>query len=346
MRYFIFGPAFLMPAVVGLALAVWLPMAPVAAQQIPKSLRDGGPDDPQRKTQSGWTVSIAAGRDDGAIGFADELARALNDGDDLRVLPVISRGPIGNVEDLLKLREIDIAITQADALEYFRSERKTSLSARVLYIAGLPAGELHVAARDSIHSLQELRGQRVVFGPAGSAAAMTGPIFFRRLGIAVKPVYTDLPAGLDLVKSGEAAAMLTVESKPSDRWLRVPPYAGIHFLPAPYGKAFSDLYTAGALTSADYPNLIGPDERVDTIAVPGVLAVQNLSKTDDRFRRVLRFVDYLYARWDRLREPPFHRGWRDVDIAATARGWTRFSPSEVFRQFILWREKQYSRRLQ
>ena len=346
MRYFIFGPAFLRPAIVGLALAVWAPMVPVAAQQIPKSLRDGGPDNPQRKIQSGWTVSIAASRDGAAARFANELAQALNDGDDLRVLPVISHGPIGNVDDLLKLPEIDIAITQADALEYFRTERKTALNAKIQYIAGLPAEELHVAARESVHSLQELRGQTVVFGPAGSAAAMTGPIFFRRLGIAVKPVYTELSAGLNLVKSGEAAAMLTVESKPSDLWLRVPPYAGIHFLPVPFGKALSDLYAAGALTSADYPNLIGPDERVDTIVVPGVLSVQNLSKNDDRFRRVLRFVDYLYARWDRLREPPFYRGWRDVDIAATPHGWTRFSPSEVFRQFILWREKQYSRSLQ
>jgi uncharacterized protein len=345
MRYFIFGPAFLRPAVVGLALAVSAPLVPAAAQQIPKSLREG-PDDPQRKTQDGWSVRIAASRDDTAARFADELARALNDGDDLRVLPVLSRGPIGNVEDLLKLPEIDVAITQADALEYFRTERKTSLGTRIQYIAGLPPAQLHVAARESVHSLQELRGQKVVFGPAGSAAAVTGPILFRRLGIAVKPVYTDAAAGLDLVKSGDAAALLTVESKPGDLWLRVPPYAGIHFLPAPHGKVLADLYAAAALTSADYPNLIGPDEQVDTIAVPGVLAVQNLSKNDDRFRRVLRFVDYLYARWDRLREPPFYRGWRDVDIAATAHGWTRFSPSEVFRQFILWREKQYSRSLQ
>ena len=169
MRYFIFGPALLRPAIVGLALAVWAPVVPVAAQQIPKSLRDGGPDNPQRKMQSGWTVSIAAGRDGAAARFANELAQALDEGDDLRVLPVISRGPIGNVEDLLKLRDIDVAITQADALEYFRTERKTPVNTRIQYIAGLPAEALHVAARESVHSLQELRGQTVVFGPAGSA---------------------------------------------------------------------------------------------------------------------------------------------------------------------------------
>ncbi len=345
MRTFIFGLARFGRAGAALVLALWAAVAPVAAQQIPKSLQEGGPDDVRRKYETGWTVRIAGTRD-ASMRFVDELATALDDGDDLRVLPVISRGPIANVEDLLALHDIDIVVTQADALEYFRTERRMLLGGKVHYIARLPVEELHVAARENIRALEDLRGQKVVFGPPGSAGAMTGPVFFRRLGIAVKPVFTDLPAGLNLVKSGEAAALLTVESRPSDFWLRVPPYAGLHFLPAPPTRAVADLYAAARLTSADYPNLIGPDETVDTIAVPDVLAVRNLPKNDDRFRRVLRFVQYLYARWDRLKEPRFHPGWRDVDLAATLPGWTRFSPSEVFRQFILWREQRYSHRAQ
>jgi hypothetical protein len=354
MRDFIFRPArfrlalsglaFVGMAFVGMALALWAGAAPVAAQQITKSLQGGGPEEAQRQRQfNNWTVSIAASRDDASMRFADELGRALNDGDDLRVLPVVSRSP---AEDLLYLHGIDIAVTQADVLEYFRTEHKTALGGKIQYIARLPVAEVHVAAREDVHAIDELRGRKVVFGPAGSAAAITGPILFRRLGIAVKPVFIDLPAGVNLVKSGEAAAILTVESKPSDFWLRVPPYAGLHFLPAPQVKALADLYAAATLTSADYPNLIGPDERVETIAVPGVLAVQNVPKGDDRFRRVLRFVQYLSARWDRLSEPPFHPGWRQVSLAVTVPGWTRFSPSEVFRQFILWREQQYSHRAQ
>jgi TRAP-type uncharacterized transport system substrate-binding protein len=362
MRDFCFGPALFRLVLSGLVLvgpvaagqdlvgpdlAVWIGVVPAAAQQIPKSLQKGGPDDPQRKRETGWSVTIAAGvRDDASMRFADELGRALNDGDDLRVLPIASRGAAGNVEDLLYLHDIDIAVTQADALEYFRTERKTPLDNRIQYVAALPAAEVHVAARESVHALEELRGQKVVFGPAGSGGAMTGPIMFRRLGIAVKPVFIDLPAGLELVKSGEAAAILTVDSKPSDFWVRVPPYAGLHFLPAPHGKTVADLYAPVVLTAKDYPNLIGPDERIDTMAVAGVLAVQNLPKTDDRFRRVLRFVQYLSVRWDKLRERPYHPGWREVSLTVTVPGWTRFSPSEVFRQFILWREQQYSHRAQ
>lgn len=341
MRYFICGPALSGLALSGLVLALWAGIAPVAGQQIPKSLQEGAPEDIQRQRQNNWTVSIAAGtRDDTSMRFADELGRVLNDGDDLRVLPIISRGPAGNLEDLLYLRDIDIAFTQADALEYFRTERKTLLANTIQYIARLPVAELHVVARTDIHALEDLRGQKVVFGPSGSAAAMTGPIVFRRLGIPIKAVFADLSAGINRVRSGEAAALLAVEAKPSDFWSNIPPDAGLHLLPAPHTKAFADLYAAGEFTSADYPNLVPPGQRIDTIAVPLVLAVQNVPKSDDRFRRILRFVQYLYARWDKLAAPPFHPGWRDVDLAATLPGWTRFSPSEVFRQFILWREQQ------
>jgi TRAP-type uncharacterized transport system substrate-binding protein len=274
--------------------------------------------------------------------FADELGRALNDGDDLRILPVASRGPASNLEELLRLPEIDLAVTQSDALEYFRNERKMPLPAeRIRYVTRLPAAELHVTARDSIHTLDDLRGQKVVFGPPGSAAAVTGPIVFRRLAIAVKPVFVDPQEGIRLVKSGDAAAFVGIDTRPGDLWQRIPPYAGLHLLPVAYTKVFADLYAAAEFTSADYPNLISPGERVDTIAVPTVLAVQNLPKSDDRFRRILRFTQYLSARWDRLDEPPFHPGWRSVTLADAVPGWTRFSASEVFRQFFLWREQQH-----
>jgi TRAP-type uncharacterized transport system substrate-binding protein len=353
MRDFCFGPRF-RPALLGqflTGLALFVPALAgidgAAGQQIPQSLQQSlGTDQAEIERHNNWTVTIAAGApDETSMRFADELSRALNDGDDLRVLPVVSRSPGGSVEDLLHLNDIDIAVTQADVLEYFRVERKTPLANRIQYVAELPAADVHVAARESVHSVEELRGQKVVFGPAGGAAAITGPILFRRLGIAVKPVFTGLPAGLDLVKSGEAAAILTVDPKPSDLWVRVPPYAGLHFLPAPYGKAVADLYGGSMLTAKDYPNLIAPNERIETLAVTGVLAVQNMPKTDDRFRRVLRFVQYLSAHWDRLRQRPFHPGWREASLTATLPGWTRFSPSEVFRQFLLWREQQqYSRR--
>jgi hypothetical protein len=345
MRYLIFRLVIFALAMAGLVPGLRAVVVPAAGQAIPKSLREGGAEDVLMQRKNSWTVTIAAGnRGDASMRFADELGRALNDGDDLRVLPVSSHGPAGNLEDLLRLPDIDLAVTQSDVLEYFRTERKAPIPAdRIRYITRLPAEELHVTARDDIHTLEDLRGQKVVFGVPGSAAALTGPIVFHRLGIPVKAVFVDLPEGIKLVRSGDAAALVGVDSKPGDLWVRIPPYAGLHLLPAPYTKVFADLYAGGEFTSADYPNLLSPGERIDTIAVPSVLAVLNVPKSDDRFRRLLRFAQYLTARWDTLTEPPFHPGWRGVNLAATVPGWTRFSASEVFRQFILWREQQQHR---
>jgi TRAP-type uncharacterized transport system substrate-binding protein len=364
----------------GLAFGLSIGIATVAGQTIPRSLQEGGPEDILKQRANYWTVGIAGGNMDGTyLRFADELGKVLDDGDELRVIPMISRGAAANLQDLLYLRGVDVAFTQSDVFEYFRTQRKTpNLETRVQYIVRLPIAELHVTARADIRTLEDLRGQKVVFGPPGSSPTLTGPIIFPRLGIPVEPVFVDFATGMKMLSSGEVAGLLGVVSKPVEFWSKMPSNLGLHLLPVPYTKALADLYVVGEFTNADYPNLIPPGQRIDTIAVPSVLAVYNWPKNTDRYRRVERFVRYLFNRWDKLTQPPFHPRWRDVNLAATVPGWTRFSASEemlqrlaqnsdqamardfqayvarevrtaprnaaerdaVFRQFMLWREQQ------
>ena len=67
---------------------------------------------------------------------------------------------------------------------------------------------------------------------------------------------------------------------------------------------------------------------VDTIAVPAVLAVFNWPKGHDRYRRVSRMVESMFTNWEKFRQPPRHPKWRDVNLAATVPGWTRWSVAE------------------
>jgi hypothetical protein len=53
------------------------------------------------------------------------LAQVLDDGDNLRVIPIVTYGAASNLDDLLYLRYVDVAVTQADVFEYFRTQRKT-----------------------------------------------------------------------------------------------------------------------------------------------------------------------------------------------------------------------------
>jgi TRAP-type uncharacterized transport system substrate-binding protein len=324
---------FIVTGTFGVAFGLCVGIAQVGGQAVPK-FQQGGPEDVLKQRQNNWTIGIAGGAWDGTyLRFADELGKVLNDGDQLRVLPIITRGAAGNLEDLLYLRGVDIAFTQSDVFEYFRTERKTPhLEDRIRYIIRLPVAEFHVLARPEIKTLEDLRGKKVIFGPPGISAALTGSIVFPRLNIPVEPVTIDMTTGYKMLLDGEAAAQLGSVSKPVDHWLKIPPNTGLHLLSVPYSKAFADIYAVGEFTNADYPNLIPPGERIDTIAVPSLLAVYNWPKNSDRYRRVERFVQYLFNRWDTLTRPPFHPRWRDVNLAATVPGWTRFSVAEELLQ--------------
>src|SRR5260370_36284504 len=91
------------------------------AQTIPKSIQQGGSDAAIKERKNAWTVGVAGGLIDGTyMRFADELGKVLDDGDNLRILPIVSYGAASNLDDLLYLRGVDIAVTQSDVFEYFR----------------------------------------------------------------------------------------------------------------------------------------------------------------------------------------------------------------------------------
>jgi hypothetical protein len=74
--------------------------------------------------------------------------------------------------------------------------------------------------------------------------------------------------------------------------------------------------------------LVPQGQRVDTLAVPFVLAAYNWPKGSDRYRKVERFVIKLFENWEKLRQPPFVPKWRDINLAATVPGWHRFPAAE------------------
>jgi TRAP-type uncharacterized transport system substrate-binding protein len=245
----------------------------------------------------------------------------------------VSYGAASNLDDLLYLRGVDAAVTQSDVFEYFRTERKTpNLERRVQYIIRLPISELHILARNDVQSLEDLRGKKVNFGPAGTGASLTGTIVFQRLGINVDQVMIDQPTALQKLQSGQVDAIARVIPKPIDFFGKIPATAGLHLVNIPFTKTFEDLYTLGEFTKQDYPNLLQGQDRIDTIAVPAVLAVFNWPKNTDRYTRVSRFIEYLFSRWDTLQHPPYHPKWRDVNLAATVPGWTRFSVADQLLQ--------------
>jgi TRAP-type uncharacterized transport system substrate-binding protein len=314
----------------------------LAAQVVPQSISQGGSEAALRASKNEWTVGIVGGLFSGTyMRLAAEMQTALDDGDNLRILPIVSYGAASNLDDLLYLRGVDLAITQSDVFEYFRTVRKTpNLERRIHYIIRLPISELHILARDDVHSLEDLRGKKVNFGPAGTGASLTGTIVFQRLGINVQQVMIDQSSALQKLESGQIDAIARVLPKPVDFFSKIPPNSGLHLVNIPFTKMFEDYYTLGEFTKNDYPNLLDGQDRIDTIAVPAVLAVYNWPKDSDRYRRVQRFTEYLFKRWDTFQHPPYHPKWREVNLAATVPGWTRFSAAEDMLQQLQVQQQQ------
>jgi TRAP transporter TAXI family solute receptor len=276
-----------------------------------------------------WTLGLAAGLTEGTIlRFGAEIARNVNDRDQLRVLPVVTPGAAENLTDLLYLKGIDLAITHADVFEHFKTVDKIPhLEKRINYISALYISELHVLVRPEINSFQDLEGKKVSFNTEGAGPSITGPILFRRLGVSVEPVYISNAIALEKMKSGEIAALLHTVGKPNELLSKFNNDYGFKFLPVPFEK-FDDFYVPSFFTAEDYPGFVKPGETVETIGVQAVLAVHNWPRGSDRLRRVSRFIDYYFDRFNNFREPPYQPKWKSINLATTVPGWTRYWVAE------------------
>ena len=278
-----------------------------------------------------WTVGLAGGLLEGTfVRYAADLGKALDDGDNLRVLPIVSYGAVGNVSDLVYLKGVDFSITYSDVLDHFKNvERIPGIERRVNYVIPMFQGEVHIYVREEIKTFQDLVGKKVNFNTVGSAANYTGGIVFDRLGIKVERLFQNNSIALEQMRKGEIAGIVHVVGKPNDLFAKFKPEPGFHFLPVEFGAKFEDYYVPAELTAADYPNLIQQGESVQTISVPALLAVYNWNKDTDRYRRCVRFVEYLFERFDKLREKPYQPGWKEMNLAGTIPGWTRFPPAQA-----------------
>ena len=289
----------------------------------------GSPSEAQiRDRLNAWTVGLAGGLLEGApIHFATEIARVVSDGGVVQVLPIVTRGPTENVNDLLYLKGIDAAIINSDSLEEYKSQ-VPQIQQRITYILSLFPSELHIFVRPEIRSLSDLVGKKVNFNTQGTAAAYSGPLIFSRLGLDVEKTFIPHPVALEQMRRGEIAGVVFVTSKPVDAFVRGKWEEGFKFLPVEYDSKFEDYYLPTYLDSTDYPNLVAKSERVATIAVPTILAAFNWRPGSERYRRVARFVDELFGGVNKLKMPGFDPKWKDVNLSTKVPGLERFQAAQ------------------
>jgi len=271
-------------------------------------------------------VTIMAGSPSGTdLAIVQDLAEVLDDGDGLRVLPMVGKGPEQNIKDVMFLRGVDMGVTQANLLKHFdkTGELGPNLKGRIAYIAKLFNEELHILVRSDVNDIHELSGKFVNFGAAGSGTEITGQLIFAALGVNAKPMHLTDTDAIQKLKTGEIDATIAVTGKPAPVLIALKDTKGLKLLPVPYTRQLEDEYYPATLTHEDYPELIADGQRVDTMSVCAVLVSFDWPTDSVRYEKIAKFVERFFTNFDTFLNAPRHPKWRDVNFAATLEGWKR-----------------------
>lgn len=281
------------------------------------------------------TVTILSGNPQGTYLFiASDIAFVVDDGDDMRILPIVGKGGAQNVRDLIYLRNVDMAIVRSDAFETYDGEQIFgNLDGQLRYISRLYNEEMHILTRNDIKSVDDLQGAAIAISNVGSGTQLTSALVFKRLGIKFTEFNGPQRDAYEALKSGKLDAMVIVAGKPVNSWKGLDVDRDrFHMIPVPWPKILQDFYLPTKITHDDYPNLLGEGEEIETIAASAILASYNWKAGSQRYERVARFVDHFFSKVaeGKFQSKARHPKWKEVNIASELPTWERFEPATIW----------------
>jgi TRAP-type uncharacterized transport system substrate-binding protein len=312
------------------------PRKPAKVARRPKHERSGdrpGSDrsstDLAERLNKNTLVIVSGGLGSTDLAITHQLSAVL-DGDDLRILPMVGAGGSRNIRDVRFMKGIDLGITQTNLLARMRQSGEIGpLDDKIVYLAKLFNEELHVVVRadSGLTSIEQLKGRTVSLGEPGSGTQLIAHDVLDRLAIAVHEVDMAGADAIERMGTGEIDAVALIGGKPIPA---VAQRSGLRLLTVPFAKPLRDDFLPASLTSEDYPDLVEPGRRVDTVAVGTVLIAYNWAKDSDQYKKIRKFVGAFFPQIAKLQAPPHHPKWREVNLAATLPGWPRFAAAETW----------------
>jgi TRAP transporter TAXI family solute receptor len=271
------------------------------------------------------TVTLITGTIGGTyVQIGADLASVLDDGNKLRILPIVGRGSVQSVADILFLQGVDIGVVRADTLDYL--ERKgfaKDIKKQFTYVTKLYNEEMQVIAPKSVQTLRDLEGKRVSIDLPDGSTFVTVLTVAERIGLKADWRYIEQRIAMEKLKAGELDAVIVVGGKPYKSVSSFTNDGRFHLVKVDYEKPLQTDYLPATMTSKDYPNLIPDGETVDTIAVPSLLAAYNWAPNTERYRKLSQFVDAFFTKFPTFQHPPFHPKWKEVSLSAPLAGWNR-----------------------
>ena len=177
---------------------------------------------------------------------------------------------------------------------------------KLVYLAKLFDEELHIVVRadSGLTDIEQLKGRTISLGEPGSGTQLIAHDVLDRLGIAVREVNLAGADAIERMATGEIDAVALIGGKP------IPALAqrsGLRLLAVPFAKPLREEFLPAALTGDDYPDLVEPGRRVNTVAVGTVLIAYNWAKDSDQYRKIRKFVAAFFPQIGKLQAPPHHR---------------------------------------
>jgi len=273
------------------------------------------------------TVTLITGTIGGTyVQIGADLASVLDDGNKLRVLPIVGRGSVQSVADILFLQGVDLGIVRADTLDYLEKKGfAKDIKRQFTYVTKLYNEEMTIIAPKSTRTLKDLEGKTVSVDLPNGGTFVTALTVAERVGLKANFVYIEQRIAMEKLKKGEIDAVVVVGGKPYKSVSGFNNDGRFHLVTVDYEKPLQSDYLPASLTAKDYPNLIAEGETVDTIAVPAVLAAYNWAPGSERYRKLAQFVEAFFTKFPAFQNAPFHPKWKEVSLAAPLSGWTRLS---------------------
>ena len=278
------------------------------------------------------TVTLISGTIGGTyVQFGADLASVLDNGNELRVLPIVGRGSVQSIADILYLQGVDLGIVRADTLDYLEKKGiARGIKKQFAYVTKLYNEEMQVIAPKQYRNLRDLAGRTISVDLPDGGTFVTALTVFERLGLNANFVYIEQRIAMEKLKTGEIDAVIVVGGKPYKSVSGFNNDGRFHLVTVDYDRPLQGDYLPASMTAKDYPNLIAAGETVDTIAVPAVLAAYNWAPTTDRYRKLSLFVDAFFTKFPTFQNPPFHPKWKEVSLSAPLPGWQRLPAATMW----------------
>ena len=228
------------------------------------------------------------------IGEAMKIANSVDHTDGLRVLPILGRGGLQSLNDLLFLRGVDVTLLSSDSLAFARKNNLyTDEVGRISYLAKIGNKNIVVLAKQEFATLESLAGKRVAVGPTESDEFVVADLVFGSMGLNIEKISLMGSSAVEALQAGHVDAAIFSGIPPDFASLQASD--GVHVLPIQLNASLSEIYTPAILTDQDMPTLLAAGKTLETIAAAEVLAVFNWPAKSERYFKLEKFNRALFS---------------------------------------------------